>query len=167
MCNILLKDRYKCFTWEHKLGLSCWCMLLVLTGLFQHYSSHMKCSCYDWSHIILKGKMMCCWMSFFTSSNEEHTYTHTYHKIINMTVLNVIFDMWHCLGDDCVVNRQMSLQLKLLKRECKGQAGLCILWLLSEWKKHFAHFVILALKLFSQEALSISDVNFRVYLVFH
>lgn len=84
MHNILHEDRYKCFTWEHKLGLSCWCMLLVLTGLFQLYSSHVKCPCHDWSHIIPKGKMTCGWMSFFTPSNEKRTLTHTHAHTIKV-----------------------------------------------------------------------------------
>lgn len=82
MHNILYEDRYKCFTWEHKLGLSCWCMLLVLTGLFQLYSSHMKCPRHDWGYIILEGKMTCCRMSFFTPSNEKHTRTRTIKVLI-------------------------------------------------------------------------------------
>lgn len=38
-----------------------------------------------------------------------------YHKN-NLKGMNAIVDMQHCLKDNCV-NRQMSLQLKLLKRE--------------------------------------------------
>lgn len=40
-----------------------------------------------------------------------------------MTLLNVIVDVWHCLEGDCIIRRQMSLQLKLLEGEWKRSTG--------------------------------------------
>lgn len=104
ICREHTKRIYKCtvfytrtdmwFRWAHKLALSCWCMLLVLTGLFRFYSLYMTCPWSDWGYIILKGKMTHL-LDVTFSTLECKTHTQMCHEIINVTVLNVIIDVWH------------------------------------------------------------------------
>lgn len=54
----------------------------------------MTCPWSDWGYIILKGKMTHL-LDVTFSTLECKTHTQLCHEIINVTVLNVIIDVWH------------------------------------------------------------------------
>lgn len=54
----------------------------------------MTCPCSDWGYIILKDNVMHL-LDATLSTLECKPHTQMCHEIINVTVLNVIIDVWH------------------------------------------------------------------------